>query len=365
MVNKKPQALTTFGAAKNQDVAAVGRQYGRGLPGGQCPTVGVSGFVLGGGLGFHMREHGLGIDSLLETEIVTADGKLLHVSDKEHPDLFWALRGGGGGNFGINTSFTFRTFSIPEQVTTFSLTWEGEACIQAFLAFQEVLVHAPDTLGAIADFSAETGKSGPSQPVLEVVGQLVGTKNATEKLFASVIAAAKPKTAEIEERSFWDAKTYLSEVTNAPKPFAERSRFHPGPLTEAGVTAIIDAFTRAPLKGSQRVESSFFAWGGAVARVAPDATAFVHRNNLWLQTFHCSWGAEDTKLMTDQLIGWLDEFYNAMKPFASDRAFQNFPDPQLEHPLQSYYGENLKRLVEVKRNYDPYNFFTFDQSIKG
>ena len=131
-VDRAAGTLTTFGAAKNKDVAAAGRPHGRALPGGQCPTVGVAGFVLGGGLGFHMRQHGLGIDSLLSTEMVAADGRLLRVSVKEHPDLFWALRGGGGGNFGINTSFTFRTFAAPEHVTIFSLSWEGDACVNAF-----------------------------------------------------------------------------------------------------------------------------------------------------------------------------------------------------------------------------------------
>ncbi|MBL9141509.1 MAG: FAD-dependent oxidoreductase [Phycisphaerae bacterium] len=365
-MDKATGNLTTFGAAKNMDVAAAGRTHGRAIPGGQCPTVGVAGFVLGGGLGFHMRQHGLGIDSLLSTQIVTADGQLLQVSDKEHPDLFWALRGGGGGNFGVNTSFTFRTFAVPEHATTFSLTWEGEACVKAFLAFQELLLHAPDSLGAIADFSAEVGPTGKMPPVLEVVGQIVDTKEAAEKLFAPVIAAAPPKTVEFEVRSFWDAKVWLSEDTNVPKAFAERSRFHAKPLPEAAVAAIIAALAKAPIQGGeQRVASSFFAWGGAVAKVPSTATAFVHRKDVWLQSFDCSWGPNDPKPVSDRLMAWQDEFYNAMQPYASDRSFQNFPDPQLVDPLQAYYGENLKRLVEVKRSYDRSNFFRFAQSIKG
>ncbi|CAN5516512.1 FAD-binding oxidoreductase [soil metagenome] len=365
-VDPATKTLSTFGAAKNKDVAAMGRTHGRAIPGGQCPTVGVSGFVLGGGLGFHMRHHGLGIDSLLATDIVTADGKLLHVSDTEHPDLFWALRGGGGGNFGINTAFTFKTFVAPEQATTFSLTWEGDACIKAFLAFQEVLRNAPDSLGVIADFSVEKTKSGTLLPILVIIGQLVDTKEAAEKLFAPVVAAVKPRESVFETQGFWDAKKWLSEETNAPKSFAERSRFHAKPLPEAAVVAMVAAFAKAPIDGpDQHVSSSFFAWGGAVANVAPSATAFVHRNDVWLQNFDCTWGLNDPPSAAERLMTWQDEFYTAMNSYATDRSFQNFPDPQLEKPLQAYYGENLKRLVDVKRQYDPNNVFAFAQSIKG
>ena len=110
--------------------------------------------VLGGGLGFYMRQHGLAIDCLQSTEIVTADGRRHHLTEDkdERPkkDLFWALCGGGGGNFGINTSFTFRTFEVPPQVTVFSMKWYSEDCIRAFLAFQEVVRSATDTLGTIS-----------------------------------------------------------------------------------------------------------------------------------------------------------------------------------------------------------------------
>jgi FAD/FMN-containing dehydrogenase len=358
--------MTCVGAATNEDVAVAGRPHGKSLAGGQCPTVGIPGFTLGGGLGFYMRQHGLASDSLLATELVTADGKLLTVSEKEHPDLFWALRGGGGGNFGISTSFTFRTFTVPNQVAIFSLIWEGQACVKAFLAFQELLLQAPKALGAVAHFSAEVDPAGKVFAQLRVFGQLADTQAAAEKLLAPVLAAAKPKTTLIEARNFWDAKTWLAEDTGAPNAFAERSRYHPKPLTEPGVQAVVDALAKAPIgTGKLSVESAFFAWGGAVADVRPTDTAFIHRNDVWLQAFDASWGLSDPKPAVDKLLVWLDEFYDAMKPFASDRAYQNFIDPQLKDPLPAYYGDNLKRLVEVKRRYDPSNVFRFAQSIKG
>ena len=125
----------------------------------------------------------------------------------------------------------------------------------------------------------------------------------------------------------------------------------------------MEAFVHAPIDGpNQSVESPFFAWGGAVAKVAPHATAFVHRKDFWLQSFNCSWA---TKQAMDRLIAWQDKLYSAMGAYASDRSYQNFTDPELEHPLPAYYGENLPRLIEVKQQFDPHNVFNFPQSIRG
>ncbi len=365
-VDRATGNMTITGAATNQDVEDAGKPLGRTIPGGQCPTVGVAGFVLGGGLGFSMRQYGLAIDSLLATEIVTADGTRRCVSRQEPCDLFWALCGGGGGNFGINTSFTFRTFVVPKRVTIFSLTWDGDACVRAFLAFQSVLLHAPDTLGAIAHFGARPDAAGAVRPYLRIFGQVVEAKQAADRLLAPVIAAARPGETLVEEKDFWAAKDWLGEGPGRPNAFSERSRFHPKPLPEAGVGALVDALAHAPIRGAdQVVSSSFFAWGGAVARVAPEATAFVHRKDVWLQAISCSWGEADTGPTIDRLLTWQDSLYRAMGAYASDRAYQNFTDPQLERPLQAYYGDNLPCLVKVKREYDPSNVFTFAQSIRG
>jgi FAD/FMN-containing dehydrogenase len=362
--------MTTTGSATNEGVAVAGKPCGRAIPGGQCPTVGVAGFVLGGGLGFYMRQHGLAIDSLLSTEIVTADGKLRHVPTDETKDLFWALRGGGGGNFGINTSFTFRTFAVPERVTIFNLKWYGDACVRAFLAFQELLQHAPDTLGAIAHFGAELGESKTVRPYLRLFGQVAELQPAVEKLLAPVIASARPEPPPpslFEEMDFWAAKTWLGGGNSppSPNPFLEKSMFHPKPLPESAIGTLVENLAIAPISSVHHAaSSSFFAWGGAVARVPADATAFAYRDDVWLETFDCSWGP-DTGRTKERLIAWLDVLYGKMKGHGSDRCYVNFVDPQLADPLPAYYGVHLPRLVEVKRKYDPNNVFHFAQSIQG
>jgi FAD/FMN-containing dehydrogenase len=361
-VDRNNGTMTTTGAATNKDVGDAGEPAGRAIPGGQCPAVGISGFVLGGGIGFYMREHGLGIDSLVCTDIVTADGILRRVSAEECPDLFWALRGGAGGNYGINTSFAFRTFVVPKQVMTFSLRWDAEDCVRGFLAFQDILRDAPKSLGAIAHFGTVLESSGKVQPNLRVFGQVVEVKRAAHKLLEP-LCGTMPRETLIEEKDFWAAKKWLAGDVSPANAFEERSRFYEKPLPEAAVACLVDSLAHAPIKGpNQSVESAFFAWGGAVAKVAPDATAFVHRKDVWLQSFNCSWGTEPSPAM-DRLIAWQDTLYSAMGAYSSDRSYQNFPDPELKRPLPAYYGCNLPRLIEIKKKYDPHNFFRFAQSI--
>lgn len=364
-VDARAGTMTTVGAATNQGVLVAGKPYGAALPGGQCPTVGIPGFTLGGGLGFSMRQFGLAIDALQETTIVMADGKVLTASHEEHPDLFWALCGGGGGNFGINTSFKFKTFKAPKQVTVFSLTWTGDDCIQAFMAFQEVLL--PRELGAIAHFSVSTSKSGAKTPGLRIFGRLVGNTQTIQKLLQPVQAAAQPKTSYMKEMSLWSAKRWLGSDEGPPNAFAERSRFHPKPLAEEGVHAVLNGLLQAPIGTAGKMSSDvlFFAWGGAVSDVAPTATAFVHRNDVWLQAFNSSWDLDLPQAKIDELVAWQISFYDEFATYGSDRAFQNFIDPALVDPMGSYYAENQARLVEMKWKYDPKNVFHFAQSIRG
>lgn len=366
-IDRAKGTMKCRGAATNEDVAEAGRPVMQGLAGGQCPTVGIPGFTLGGGLGFYMRPEGLAIDSLVETEIVTADGKVLTVNEREHPDLFWALRGGGGGNFGINTSFTFKTFTVPRHVTVFSLEFEGEACVPAFLAFQETLLRAPNTLGAVAHFSAEGVVGGSPRPTLRIFGQNGASGEATEKLLAQTRSAAKTRRVHIGVLGFWSAKIWLAGDVGAPNAFAERSRFYPKPLGVEAVGKVVEALSKAPIAAgrSMSVESAFFAWGGQVAKVAPTATAFVHRGDLWLQSYDVSWTSSDTQEEIDALLTWQNAFYASMAPYGSERAYQNFVDPLLADPLEAYYAQNLSRLREVKRRYDPNGVFAFAQGIRG
>lgn len=365
MIDQAANTITVKGAATNLTVTEAGQPVGVAVAGGQCPTVGIPGLTLGGGLGFYMRRHGLTLDALQETEIVTADGTVLTCNANENVDLFWALRGGGGGNFGINTSFTFTPFEVPDLVSVYSLVFNTDDIPAAFAAYQDLLPDAPGELSGVARFFPATPESGDAGTQLKIFGQFLGgSKQKLLKVLAPLLDAAQPATHEVDEMTFWEAKKWLGESVGAPNAFAERSRFIPNAFSEEGVLLMIDGIQSFPgVAPADSAISSFFAWGGAVADVAADATAFAHRSDRWLMMIDASWSLDDPAEQVQTIKAWQNDLWGNVGPMASDRSYVNFIDPELTDPMSFYYGEALPRLVDIKKTYDPHDVFAFPQGI--
>jgi FAD/FMN-containing dehydrogenase len=341
------------GGARNANVFASLGPLNRAITHGRCKGVGVAGLVLGGGIGFSQRLRGLACDQLMETEIVIASGERLRCNEQENADLFWACRGGGGGNFGVNTSLTFQTFPV-DAVTVFRLAWSRglDELLPAALA---LLPTTPDRLGC--KLFVEAGKDEQ----LELVGQLVGTEGELTGLLAPLYQIATPDEEAIRTLPYWDSQEFLSEE-GPPEYSHERSRYIFRPVLPEGARTILDFVRRWP-GTHDGAQWKIFLAGGAVGAVPPDATAFVHRQALMLSAIDLSWTPEDDEAAVAANQAWLDEFHAAMQPFASDESFQNFIDEAETNYLRAYYGTNLERLVEIKRKYDPANVFRFAQSI--
>ena len=346
--------------ARNVDIYDALQPHEMAISAGRCPSVGVSGLVLGGGFGFSSRRLGLTCDALLETEIVTADGALHRCSATENPDLFWALRGAGGGNLGINTSFTFRTDPVTN-VTLYDLRWSFADAPQVMAALQAVLMGAPNTLSCRMG-AGNTGRRG-GNPTFGALGQYFGPPDELRAILAPAFAAAAPQQELLESRTFWEAKTYFFHST--PKgQFAVKSAFLDEPLGPNGVETLLSWIARWP--GSRNDDgggAAIFAWGGAVAGPAPTDTAFVHRGPAFLMAMDTSWTARDSARTAAANRRWLQGLGAAMAPYASGAAYQNFIDPTQRDPLGAYYGANLERLVTVKRAVDPSNVFTYPGAI--
>ncbi len=342
------------GGARNADVYASLRTVSRAVTHGRCGGVGVAGLVLGGGIGFNMRQHGLLCDQLVETEVVTASGQLMLCNAGEHADLYWACRGGGGGNFGINTLLTFQTFPV-DTVTAYLITWTTglDALLPAAL---DLLPTTPDRLGC--KLSAINDGSGLS---LELLGQLVGTPAELRALLAPLYRIAAPAQETIRSLPYWDGQDFLSE-DDSPEYSHERSRYVDAPMSAAGARTILDYLRRWPGTHDDATWKIFLA-GGAVASVPAEATAFVHRTAQMISSIELDWTADDSVGTVARNEAWLAEFHAAMRPFTSDHCYQNFIDEAQNDYLHAYYGVNLERLVAVKRRYDPLNVFTFPQSI--
>jgi FAD/FMN-containing dehydrogenase len=345
--------LRLGGGARNADVFAALQSGNHALTHGRCKGVGVAGLTLGGGIGFSQRLHGLTCDQLVETEIVIASGERLVCNAVENADLFWACRGGGGGNFGVNVSLTFRTFPVGDY-TVFRISWKS-GIDELLAAALELLPSMPDRLGC--KLQVEAGPDG----ALNLLGQLAGTQAELAALLAPLYRLAAPSQAAISVLPYWLAQAILIEDGD-PEYSHERSRYVFRPLSTEAIATILDHLRRWP-GTHDGAEWKVFLAGGAVARVAPEATAFVHRNALMLSVIDLAWTPQDSDRVVAENEAWLDAFHAAMRPFTSDECFQNFADGAETDYLRAYYGSNLERLVEIKRRYDPDNLFRFPQSI--
>ena len=333
---------------------------GLAVPTGSCPTVGISGLALGGGLGFAARALGATCDNLESLRIVTADGRILAADARTNPDLYWACRGGGGGNFGAVTELTFRT----QQVGTaaygfFDFPWSEAPAVVA--AWQRLAPRAADELYLIC--ALETGSSGPT---VRVFGQLLGGSESAFRAAVAPLTELPGASVSTGSRGYLDVQRIWAGCATEspaacrrlrPSAFAAKSAYFDRPLPPRGVRAIMAAIeSRRGGTGAVLLDP----YGGAINRVAPDATAFVHRDQLYSAQLLAYWASPAGGPQADP---WLAALDRSLSPHSSGQAYQNYIDPQLAGWEQAYYGSNLPRLREVKRQHDPNQVFRFAQSI--
>ena len=330
-------------------------RHGRAIPAGTCPTVGIGGHALGGGFGLASRAWGLASDNLVSLQVVTADGRIRTADAHRASDLFWACRGGGGGNFGIVTSLVFRTHEVSSG-SYFIATWPWAQAAQVVESFLRWAPFAPDGLGSLCRLS-----TGPGGPAVQVFGQYFGGEPAlraalrtlgppAEKLdigssswidlvrrWAGCLGHTLPSCSTPGHQAFVGASDYVAKVPTAA---------HASLFTEA-----IDA--RGALPGALLVD----AYGGALNRVSPSATAFAHRGMLASIQYFAT--GEPTSARR-----WVNASRATLAPATSGAAYVNYIDPALKDWQRAYYGANLPRLQRVKRRYDPHNLFRFAQSVR-
>jgi FAD/FMN-containing dehydrogenase len=361
---------TVAGGMRNQDLYSLLEQNNSAITHGRCPTVGAAGFVLGGGIGFNMRAHGLACDQLVESQIVTADGQIRTIGPQASGtdgELYWASRGGGGGNFGVNTSFTLRTFAA-EPMTVFALTWTSATrnSDKVALALIPALESAPTELGLGTRMSF--GAPRPAERArgrnvtINLIGQLRGSPKTLDDLLAPAYALAKPQQAMIwGDAPYWAAQKLLEE-TDPPLYFQERSMFVPKGQAEKATSHYFRRLLEWP-GTSVSADLRFFQTGGRINDTDPTATAFAHRNSEWIMDVGLNWGATDSRELVARNRAWQDRFYDELRPFSTGGAYQNFIDPSLADWRRAYYRGNLDRLERIKKQVDPGRLFDFPQAI--
>ena len=350
---------TMEGGAHNLEVYVAGREASVSLCHGRCKGVGVAGLVLGGGIGFNMRNVGLTCDKLVSTRIVLANGEVITASESENPEVFWAIRGAGGGNFGIHTQFVSEMFPVTT-VSWFNIRWK-ENLERVFDVFQDVAFQAPPEFGVKFSVVANRGNKDQDKELhIEILGQLVGNEDELRSLLAPVYEVAKPSMEIMQELPYWDAQEMLSE-DGSPELAHERSRFCFGKVSPDGRDAIFRNLTEWP-GTSLDASWKYFLMGGRILDLPVEATSFPFRKATMISSIDLEWLSNNNDIL-EANFEWLDAFHEEMEQYTSPYCYVNFIDNRQENYLDAYYGPHLDRLRAVKRQLDPGNMFSNHKGI--
>jgi len=362
-VNKRARTATIGAGAQLIDVYAGLAAQGVAIPGGSCPSVGISGVTLGGGMGLAARAFGLSIDNLIGVQIVTADGRIRTVNKSTDPDLLWALRGGGGGNFGIVTQFVFAIHPVPRSVTYFSVSFPWSSASEVIETWQ---AWAPRSNGQLTSIFHINGAGSPS---VSANGQVLGNPGSLRSLIGPLLGVPGARLVSKTTTNYLSMQLLLAGCSGHSftychttgtrsggrlerASFQAKSDYVANPLPAAARRVLIEAAeTRATMPGSGAI--LFDSYGGAINRVSPTATAFVHRNQMFAVQY----------LSYDGGGAWLGQTWRAMRPYVSGQAYQNYIDAQLPNWQQAYYAHNYSRLKATRKRVDPDHFFNFPQAI--
>ena len=343
------------------DVDAATQAHGLAVPTGINSTTGIAGLTLGGGFGWLTRKFGMTIDSLIAAEVVTADGKLRRASAEENFDLFWAIRG-GGGNFGVVTSFTFQLHPVGPEVLSGLVVHPFDNAAELLRDYQRIVSKAPDELNCWVVM-----RKAPPLPFLpeEWHGRDVlvfamcyaGDMAAGERATAELRALGKPIADVVSPHPFvgWQ-KAFDPLLTPGARNYWKTHDFER--LDEGLIDTLVGAISGLP---GPECEIFIASIGGAMARVAPDATAYPHRNAHFTMNVHTRWRE---KAGDSGHIQWARQLFKETERFAMGSAYVNFmPDDEADR-IEKVYGSNYRRLAEIKRRYDPANLFRLNQNIR-
>ena len=361
IVNPAEKTVRVESGATIGDLDKETQKFGLATPVGIVSKTGIAGLTLGGGIGFLGRKHGLTIDNLLSVDLVTVDGDLISASETENSDLFWALRG-GGGNFGVVTSFEFRLHEVGPEIMTAQVFYPIEDAKQVLKFYREFTSNGADELAGYALVvrvppvdpfpEALKGKTAIAL-VVSYAGNLDEGKIALEPLenFGNpFLRAIMPMSFLALQTSFdlgvpngmryyWKAH-YIDHLSDeAIDVFVNHTKHIPGPLSIVG----------------------FEPFGGAITRVEENATAFPQRSAAFVLGIWSGWieASNDKKI-----INWTRDLHLKMSPFASGGVYSNYLDKDDDIKISSAFGSNYERLRAIKAKYDPNNFFSNNQNIK-
>jgi FAD/FMN-containing dehydrogenase len=356
----KKRAYVDAGATLG-DMDAATQRHGLATPVGINSTTGIAGLTLGGGFGWLTRKHGMTIDNLISADVVTADGKKLRASEQDNPELFWALRG-GGGNFGVVTQFEFALHSVGPEILAGLLVFPFAQAKQILTRYRQFANTAPEHISVWVVL-----RQAPPLPFLpqDVHGREVivlpifyaGAATEGERLIDQLRAFGNPHGEHVGTQPYaeWQ-KAFDPLLTPGARNYWKSHNFTE--LSDGAIDSMIEYAGKLP---SPQCEIFIGHIAGAANRVASDAMAYAHRDAKFVLNVHGRW--EDTA-QDGNCIGWARAFFKASAPYASAGAYVNFMTEDEGERVTAAYGPNYDRLAQLKRRFDPENVFHLNQNIK-
>ena len=349
--------------------------YGLTIPGGTCPTVSVGGLAQGGGLGWVARRWGPLSDNVQGFRIVTADGRLREVNARSERDLFWACRGGGGGNFGVITSYDIRTHPT-DPATHFVLSFPWADAPDVVLAWQE---WAHRTGPEMFTLCSLVTSAGGANPICQVSGQVFGDQAALNAELAPFLAQVTPSGRSITPASYASLVQYWAQCTHPAKEQCARRSMNPNglitrpfmwgksdyvresqPINRAAAEVMRDQIAARQAQSGGTGEIIMDSYGGVINEVSPTATAFAHRDMRFSMQYVAYWTGPDQQ---EQSVRWLRRFEAGLRPHVCGQKYVNYIDSDQRGRPGVYYGHNLDRLIDTRRRFDPDDVFRFRQAI--
>ena len=327
------------------------------IPAGSCFPVGVAGHSLGGGFGLLGRSFGLACDSVLSMEVVDASGQIRNVSEQENPDLFWALRGGGNGNFAVVTNFNFRTSPVG-MVAKFGITWSKPIAQAAKIvqAWQQWLADLPPSITGTLHLTKDQGG--------RIKVHMAGLSVQSESNLKVELQRLQKVTGPADQVST-TTQTFKAAATIFNGGPADdfllmkgKSDYVIDPMTDQGILTLLNGLQNAPGEIAVLCDT----YGGAINKIASDATAFAHRGNTrYSIQYYMQW---TDPAASDANIAMMRTLYTSMRPHVSGGAYVNYCDLDLgDGYAKAYWGDNLPRLMKIKAGVDPKNIFKHAQSV--
>jgi FAD/FMN-containing dehydrogenase len=329
---------------------AATQEYALATTGGTVSDTGIAGLTLGGGLGYLLGKHGTTSDNLLAAEVVTAQGDLLFTDETNYSDLFWALRG-GGGNFGIVTKFTYRLHSVGPTVFGGMILYPMDQAKAVMQHYRDYVSAAPDELMSYAGFIV----TPDGLPVTAILPVWIGRNDQAEKHLAPLRSFGTPMADLVTEMPY----TAIQSIIDAAAPAGIRRYWKSGHFTDLPDDLLDKCLHYVSTRPSLFTPVLFFHVHGAASRIDPTATAFVYRKDHWDFNLISQWltAAED-----EVNLQWTRDFWRAVEPF-TDGVYVNHLDSDDSLRIANAYGENFARLKQIKKKYDPDNFFMMNNNI--